>query len=76
MITDGRIFDTNIFFSGGAGMFIQYHDIIKPVYLYTIVKMIITKESFGLPIDIIKDFSIISIIEWYINRRFKNPIKC
>lgn len=76
MITDGRVFDTNIFFSGGAGMFIQYHDIIKPVYLYTIVKMIITKESFGLPIDIIKDFSVISIIEWYINRRFKNPIRC
>lgn len=76
MITDGRQFDTNCFFSGGAGMFIQYHDIIKPVYLSAIIKMIIVKESFGLPIDIIKDFSIASIIEWYKNRRFKNPLRC
>ena len=76
MVTDGRQFDTNIFFSGGAGMFIQYHDIIKPIYLYAIAKMIITRESFGLPIDIIKDFSFLSIIEWYINRRFKNPLQC
>ena len=76
MITDGRQFDTNLFFSGGAGMFVQYHDIIKPAYLYAIAKMIITKESFGLPVDIIKNFSFISIIEWYMNRRFKNPLQC
>lgn len=76
MITDGKSFDTNLFFSGGAGMFIQYHDIVKPVYMYAIIKMIMTKESFGLPIDIIKDFSFLSIIEWYINRRFKNPLQC
>lgn len=76
MITDGKIFDTNLFFSGGAGMFIEYHDIIKPVYMYAIIKMIMTKESFGLPIDIIKDFSFLSIIEWYMNRRFKNPLQC
>ena len=76
MITDGRQFDTNVFFSGGAGMFIQYHDIIKPAYLYALLQMIITKESFGLPVDIIKDFSFLSIVEWYINRRFKNPLQC
>ena len=76
MINDGIHFDTNIFFSGGAGLFIQYHDIIKPVYLYAIIQMIMTKESFGLPIDIIKNFSFLSIIEWYINRRFKNPLQC
>lgn len=76
MVTDGRQFDTNVFFSGGAGMFIQYHDIIKPAYLYAIIKMIVTKESFGLPIDIIKDFSFLSITEWYMNRRFKNPLQC
>lgn len=63
-------------FSGGAGMFIQYHDIIKPAYLYAIIKMIATGESFGLPINIIKDFSFLSITEWYINRRFKNPLQC
>lgn len=76
MFNDGKPFDTNVFFSGGAGMFIQYHDVVKPVYLYAIVKMIITGESFGLPIDIIKDMSIFSIIEWYIKRRYKNPIRC
>lgn len=76
MISDGRQFDTNVYFSGGAGMFIQYHDIVKPIYLYAIMKMIITKESFGLPIDLIKDFSFLSISEWYIKRRFKNPLKC
>jgi hypothetical protein len=68
-------FDTNIFFSGGAGMFIQYHDIVKPVYLYAIIKMILTGESFGLPINIINSMSIFSIIEWYMNRRYINPFK-
>lgn len=76
MISDGRPFDTNIFFSGGAGMFIQYHDIVKPAYLYSIIQMILTNESFGLPINIIRNFSIRSIIEWYINRRYKNPLRC
>lgn len=74
-ITDGKKFDTNIFFSGGAGMFIQYHDIIKPVYLSAIMKLIITKENFGLPVNIISDMSILSIIEWYMNRRYLNPLK-
>ena len=76
MVTDGRGFDTNLLFAGGAGIFIEYHDIIKPVYLYAIAKMIITNETFGLPIDIIKNYSFLSIIEWYLNRRFKNPLQC
>jgi len=76
MITDGKPFDTNVFFTGGAGMFIQYHDVIKPVYLYAIYKMIISKTSFGLPLDIIQNMSIFSLIEWYIKRRYKNPLRC
>lgn len=76
MITDGKPFDTNVFFSGGAGMFIQYHDIIKPAYLYAIIKMLITKESYGLPTYILQNMSVLSIIEWYIKRRFKNPLRC
>lgn len=68
-------FDTNVFFSGGAGMFIQYHDIVKPVYLFAVIKMIITDQSFGLPINIISNMSIMSLIEWYIKRRYINPFK-
>lgn len=70
-----RNLDTNNFFVGGAGMFIQYHDIIRPVYLYAVIKMILTKESYGIPTNIIENFSIASIIEWYKNRRYVNPLK-
>ena len=76
MFTENKPFDTNVYFSGGAGMFIQYHDVIKPVYLYAIIQMILTKQSYGLPINIVNKLSIISLIEWYVNRRFKNPLKC
>lgn len=76
MISDGKPFDTNTLFSGGAGMFIQYHDIIKPVYLYSIVKMILTGEHYGLPVEILEKMSILSMIEWYVKRRYKNPLKC
>jgi hypothetical protein len=75
MISDGKKFDTNVFFSGGAGMFIQYHDIVKPLYLYAIVKMICTNTSYGLPIDIISNMSVLSLVEWYKNRRYKNPLQ-
>lgn len=71
-----KTFDTNIFFSGGAGMFIQYHDVVKPIYLYAIYKMLITNESFGLPINILKSMSVFSLAEWYFNRRYINPFKC
>lgn len=76
MISDGKPFDTNVFFSGGAGMFIQYHDIVKPIYLGAIIKMIMAGESFGLPLNIINKMSILSMIEWYIKRRYKNPLQC
>ena len=68
-------FNTNSFFAGGGGMFIQYHDIIKPAYLYAIMKLIIADEKYDLPIDIISNMSIMSILEWYKNRRYKNPLK-
>ena len=71
----GKNIETGNFFVGGEGMFIQYHDILKPVYLYAVMKMIITNETFGVPVNIIEDFSIASIIEWYKNRRYKNPIQ-
>lgn len=67
--------DTNDFFVGGAGMFIQYHDIIRPVYLYAVIKMIITNQTYGIPTKLIEDFSIASIVEWYKNRRYINPLK-
>lgn len=68
-------FDTNSFFSGGAGMFIQYHDLIKPVKFYVIIRMILTGESFGLPVSIIKDMRNISLVEWYMRRSFINPLQ-
>lgn len=68
-------FNSAPFFSGGAGFFVEFHDVIKPVYLYAIFKMIIENESYGLPTDIIKEYSILSIIEWYKNRRYRNPLK-
>lgn len=67
--------DTSKLFVGGSGMFIQYHDIIKPVYFYAIMNMIISGESFGVPVDIISNFSLPSMIEWYKNRRYVNPIQ-
>ena len=56
-------------------MFIQYHDIVKPIYLFAILKMIISKNFYGLP-DIVSNMSVYSILEWYIKRRYVNPIQC
>lgn len=56
-------------------MFVQYHDILKPTYLYAVFRMIITKENYGLPTNIIENFSILSLLEWYQNRRYKNPLQ-
>lgn len=56
-------------------MFIQYHDVLKPAYLYAVFRMVITKETYGLPVDIIENFSILSLLEWYKGRRYKNPLK-
>ena len=68
-------FNTENFFAGGAGMFLQYHDIVKPVYFYVILKMILSNLSFGLPIEILSTMSIFSLVEWYIKRRYINPLK-
>lgn len=57
-------------------MFLQYHDIIKPAYLYAVLQMLITGNDYGFPIHILKGFSVLSIIEWYINRRYQNPLRC
>lgn len=75
MVTGDKSFNTNCFFSGGAGMFLQYHDVVKPIYLYAVIQMILTGQNYGLPINIIKNMSIASLIEWYVNRRFINPLK-
>ena len=72
----GKPLNTSALFSGGAGMFIQYHDIVKPAYLFAILKMIITKEDYGIPINIISNLSILSLTEWYLKRRYINPLKC
>ena len=68
-------FETAPFFSGGAGFFVEFHDIIKPVYLYAIVKIMLDESHFGLPVDIIKDYSVLSLLEWYKMRRYRNPLK-
>lgn len=68
-------FDTNVVFSGGAGMFIQYHDIVKATYLTAIIKLMMSKKTYGLPLDIIRHMSIVSLVEWYVNRRYQNPLR-
>ena len=67
-------FNTNSFFSGGGGMLVQYHDIIKPVYLLAIIKLILNGNAYGLPIQILDGMSILSLIEWYMKRRDHNPL--
>lgn len=66
--------DTSSFFVGGNGMFIEYHDIIKPAYLYAIVQLMLG-DSHGVPTEIIENFSLLSLLEWYKNRRYYNPIQ-
>ena len=75
MMDASKTLDTNVFFSGGAGMFLQYHDVIKPVWLYAVINMIISNEDYGLPINLIKNQSVASILEWYMNRRYINPLQ-
>lgn len=74
MITGGKPFDTNVFYSGGAGMFLQYHDVVKPVYLYAILNMLLTKTTFGLPLEMLSRMSVLSLVEWYQKRRYINPL--
>lgn len=70
-------YDAGHTFYGGSSLFIEFHDIIKPVYLMAIIKLIMSdkKYRFGLPVEMIENFSLISIIEWYLNRSHINPLK-
>lgn len=68
-------FETNAFFAGGGGMFVEFHDIVKPVYLYAVMSMLISDNYYGLPINLLQDFSIASILEWYKYRRYRNPLQ-
>lgn len=76
MIPIDTTFDTNVFFSGGAGMFLQYEDLIKPVGLYVIIKMLIGNISYGLPLHLLSEMTNLSMVEWYMNRRYRNPLRC
>ena len=67
-------FNTGLLFSGGGGMFIEYYDIVKPIYLYAIIKMIIMNNNFGLPLNIISSMSLYSLLEWYTRRKEINPL--
>lgn len=69
-------FDTNVFFAGGAGMFIEYHDVVRPVYLMTVLKLLTGKTTYGLPVEMLKSLSILSLVEWYLRRRYRNPLRC
>lgn len=71
---DNIQFNPNVFFSGGAGMFLQYHDIIKPTYLFALLQMLCTNTTYGLPFEIISNMSIVSLIEMYFNRSTINPL--
>ena len=69
-------FNASKTFFGGSALIVQYHDVLKPVYLTAIIKMLMNKNlQFGLPFDIIKSFSLLSLIEWYKGRSFINPLK-
>lgn len=37
--------------------------------------MLALKTSYGLPIDMIGSLSPLSMVEWYVNRRYKNPLQ-
>ena len=75
MMAEAGKFDTEAFFSGGAGMFLEYYDIVKPVYLYATLKLLITDDNYGIPVSILKNFSVLSLIEWYKNRSYINPLQ-
>ena len=74
-MTIQKSFDTNIFFSGGGGIFLQYFDVVRPIYLYALISMMMNDYTAGLPFHIIKDMSMLSLLEWYKNRHYVNPLK-
>lgn len=66
-------FNTDSLFVGGAGMFVEYHDIIRLVDLFVVVRMMLTEESFGLPVHILKGMGVAPMTEWYLKRPNQNP---
>jgi len=62
-------------FSGGAGFFVQYHDVVKSVYLTAIFKLIINPTLVDLPTHSLRHLSTISLLEWYLQRRYFNPLQ-
>lgn len=68
--------DPGKMFPGGNGMFIQYEDVVKPIYLTLINKFLINNYyPISLPYSLLKNFSQASLAEWYINRKHINPLK-
>jgi hypothetical protein len=70
-----KSFDTGTFFSGGSGMFLQYDDIVQAIGLMVVFKLISGDNDYGLPIRPLRSMSPLSLIEWYLHRRYPNPIK-
>lgn len=66
--------DTNGLFVGGAGLFLQYFDVVKPIYLYATMSLVLG-DNMGLPTDIIKNMTLSQIFEWYKQRRYINPLR-
>ena len=56
-------------------MFLQYHDVIKPVYLYAVLALLMSENPVNLPLDIIAHMSSESLAEWYRKRRYINPLR-
>ena len=42
--------DTNGLFVGGAGLFLQYFDVVKPIYLYATMSLVLG-DNMGLPTE-------------------------
>ena len=69
-------FNSSTIFFGGASFFVQYKDALKPIYLMALIKMLHNKSfRFGLPFEIIENFSLMSVMEFYLNRSKLNPLQ-
>ena len=66
-------FDTDKLFVGGAGLFLQYFDVVKPIYLYAVMSLVFG-DNHGLPVDIIRNMTLSQLFEWYKQRRYINPL--
>ncbi len=66
-------FKTDQLFAGGSGLFLQYFDVVKPIYLYATLSLVYG-NNYGLPIEIIKNMTLSQLFEWYKQRRCINPL--